>query len=506
MRLKNIFRNSFFSLLSQFLLIFIGFFSQRVMNLVMGEELVGMNGVISNVIAILSVSELGIASAVVYHLYKALADHEEETIASLMNLYRRAYYIFAAVITVLGLCILPFIHLFLRENSFSLSYIRLIYILWLVRTVLSYLLSYKRSILIADQKEYIVSIVTLIINMLNYGSIIVILELWQNYQIALLLNIFVESALNLWVIHYVNKTYPFLKTFRKKPLGKHIMVTIFGNIKNIFISRLSSKLLVSTDNLIISGFISVGVVGRYSNYSLMTQSVNNIMLALSNAIQPTVGNIFTEEDQEKNYQALRQITFVFFLLAAFCSAGLISLMTRFISDFWLTPEYSLDTGVVICCVINCYCFILSLPTAMMMAVSGMFRKEKNISVLYASVNLVLSLFLVKPLGVMGVQIGTMASYLVQIIFRARAFFRNYLHKSSLIYLIDMFQYAILAATEAAAVYAVVTIVYQNGGVIRLLLSILLCVLLPTAVNLLIYMKSWRLKSIVGMVFGMVRRK
>ena len=145
MRLKNIFRNSFFALLSQLLLILIGFVSQRVMNLTMGEELVGMNSVISNIIGILSVSELGISTSIVYHLYKALADKDDEKIASLMNLYRRAYYIFAVVITFSGLCVMPFVHLFLRDNSFSLSYIRLIYSLWLMRTVLSYLLSYKNS-------------------------------------------------------------------------------------------------------------------------------------------------------------------------------------------------------------------------------------------------------------------------------------------------------------------------------------------------------------------------
>lgn len=506
MRFKNIIRNSFFSLMSQFILIIMGFFGQRMMNLIMGKELVGMNSVISNIIAILSVSELGIASAIVYHLYGALADQDEEKIASLMNLYRRAYYIFAAVITIMGLCILPFVHLFLRENSFSLSWIRLIYGLWLVRTVLSYLLSYKRSILIADQKEYIVSIVTLLINILNYGSIIIILKFWQNYELALVLNIFIESALNIWIIHYVNKNYPFLRRFRKQPLRKNIMKMIFGDIKNIFISRLSSKLLVSTDSLIISGFISVEVVGRYSNYSLITQSISNIMQALSNAVQPGVGNMFTEENQEKNYRALRQITFVFFFLAAFCCAGLLSLMTKFVSDFWLTEDYQLGMGIVTCFVINCYCFIMSLPTAMMMTVSGMFDKERNISVLYAAVNLVFSLLLVKPLGMAGVLLGTFASYLMQIVFRTRIFFQNYLHKSSLIYTADMLQYSILTAIEAAVTCFVVDIVYRQGSLVRFILGILICVLIPNGINFLIYRKSWRWTSIFRMVRDMMIKK
>lgn len=199
MRLKNAFRNSFFSILSQIVLIIVGFFSQRVMNLRMGEELVGMNGVFSNVIAILSVSELGISTAVVYHLYKALAEKDEGEIAALMNLYRKAYYIFAVAITAFGIAVLPVVHYFLKENSFTLGYIRIVFFLWLARTVLSYLLSYRRSILIADQKEYIVSIVTLTANVLNYLSVIIILELIQNYILVLLINIFVEAVLNIWI-------------------------------------------------------------------------------------------------------------------------------------------------------------------------------------------------------------------------------------------------------------------------------------------------------------------
>lgn len=492
--------------MSQFVLIIMGFFSQRVMNLIMGEALVGMNSVISNIIGILSVSELGIASAIVFHLYRALAAQNHEEIASLMNLYRRAYNIFAAVITVVGLCIMPFVHIFLRENHFSLSYIRLIYVLWLVRTALSYLLSCKRSILIADQREYIVSVVTLLINLLNYSCIIVIVLLWQNYQLALVLNIVVESLLNIWIIGYVNKKYPFLKRYRRKPLEKGLMATIFGDVKNIFISRLSSKLLVSTDNLIISSFISVVTVGLYANYSLIMQSVTNIMLALASAVQPTTGNLFTEHDQNKNYQVLRQMGFVFFLLAAFCSASLMSLTSIFVTDFWLTESHWLSVEIVICCVANTYLFIMNLPTSIVMTVSGMFDKERNISVLYAVVNLIISLILVRPLGVVGVLVGTFVSYLVQIVFRIHFFFSDYLCKSSVKYVADMVQYGILVILETALTYWIVSIVYQGGGLMRFILAMIICVCIPNFINLMIFMRSWRFQSIVHMIKDMVRNK
>ena len=253
MRIKNVMRNSFFGLLGQIVLILIGFVSQRVLNLKLGEALVGLNGVVSNVIAILSVSELGISTAIVYNLYQALAGRDEETIAGLMNLYRRAYNIFAVVIMGLGLLAAPFVHLLLKDNPFSVGYVRLIYVLWLLRTALSYLLSFRRSLLIADQQEYIVSIVTLLVNLANYSAVIFLVEYTGNYALALLVNIGVEALSNLWISGYVYKKYPYVRRLWGKPLKKELKQKVFANIKNIFVVRLAGKLLVSTDNVIVSG-------------------------------------------------------------------------------------------------------------------------------------------------------------------------------------------------------------------------------------------------------------
>jgi len=501
MRLKNVFRNSFFSVLSQFVLIIIGFFSQRVMNLRMGEELVGMNGVFSNIIAILSVSELGISTAVVYHLYKALAEKDEHEIAALMNLYRRAYYVFAAVITALGLMVLPFVHYFLKENSFTLGYIRIVFLLWLARTVLSYLLSYRRSILIADQREYIVSIVTLTANVLNYLSVIIILELTQNYILVLLIHIFVESALNIWIFGYVNKTYPFLKKMSKSPLERQTVSKIAGDIKNIFVSRFAAKLLLSTDNLIISGFISVATVGLYSNYCLITNSVVNVLVALSNAIQPSVGNMFIEGDNEKNYRVLRQLTFLFFLLASFASASLFSLITPFVTDLWLGESYRLNMFITLWLTMNCFIQVLGMPLSMMMGVTGLFQRERNLSIAAAAANLAVSLALVKPFGVAGVLAGTFVSYVIQVLFRIQVFFHEYLKMNCRRYAADFLQYCILSVLEVAGVYFITENIYQQGSIAKFLLLIMICLILPNLANSLIYIKSWRLKSILALIKG-----
>ena len=200
MKIKSLFKNSFFSLLSQLILLLFGFLSQRAMNLYLGTELVGMNGVISNVIAMLSVTELGISTAIVYHLYSALVNKDEQEIAALMNLYRKAYYMFAVILAVLGLMITPFVHLFMKNEIYSIGYVRVLYLLWL---------------LIADQNEYIVSIVTILTNIIGYSAIILFATFTREYLPALAAGIIGDTVLNLFVNHYVDCKYPFLVKMKK---------------------------------------------------------------------------------------------------------------------------------------------------------------------------------------------------------------------------------------------------------------------------------------------------
>ena len=506
MRLKNAFRNSFFSIISQIILIIVGFFSQRVMNLRLGEELVGMNSVMSNIIALLSVTELGISVAVGYHLYRAIANEEEKQIASLMNLYRRTYYVFAVVIGVLGLAVMPFVHLFLRKNSFTLGFIRIVFGLWLLKTVASYLLSYQRSMLIADQKEYIVSIGTLIANALNYIFIIIIVELFRNYILALSLGILAECLINIWIARYVGKKYPYLKTYRNAPLDKEVVSKVLGDIKNIFIMKLSTKLLVSTDSLIMSSFISVGIVGLYSNYTMITQSLINIIEAFSNTLQPTVGNLFIEKNHEKEFGLLRQITFLFFLFASFAATSLFALMTPFITSIWLNASYGLGLEIIIWCVINFYMLTMGFPLSMMMGVTGLFHKERNLAIAVAIVNIGLSLLLVKPFGIPGVLFGTLTAYITQVVYRIKTLIGFYMKESCVRYIKDLLQYLFLTVAEVGIVYWIKQGFYEEGNFLCFVGLMLVCVIVPNIMNLLIFCKDWRFRSVLQKLTGLLKKQ
>jgi len=489
MRAKNIGKNSFFSIFSQILIILAGFFSQRIINVRLGTELVGLNGVVSNVIAVFSVTELGLSTAIVFHLYRALAEGREEKIASLMNLYRKAYLVVAGVIALLGASFLPFVHFFMKENGLELSFIRLVYGLWLLKTILGYLLSYKRSIVIADQKEYVASLTTMIINVFHYLSIIVVVLAWNNYVWALALSIAFEALANLALMAYVDKTYPYLKTYRKKPVEKGVFSSVFSDVKNLFVTRIAQKLLTCTDNLITSSFIGLSIVGFYSNYCLITQSLINVLQALSNALQPTIGNLMVEEDQKRDEELLRVFTFVFFFLAAIVICGVAGMSSLFVGDVWLGKDFVLPPETVFLCSVNCMLYVLVLPIGAFVSVSGLFQFEKKVAMAAAIVNLVVSLALVGTLGINGVLLGTLVAYVILFVGKTLGFYGIRLKKASWGYLLQMGCYVSLAVLEALLCMILTEKICGSFSFLRFVLAIVVCGLVPCICNFLLFFKS-----------------
>lgn len=498
MSLEKIFKNTTAGMISQAVLLLFGFISQRVMNLYMGAELVGMNGVISNIIAVISVTELGLSAAIGYHLYGALADQDRPRIAALMNFYRKTYNVLAAVIGGIGLLLLPWVHLFMKHSSYSLGYVRALYLLWLLRAVISYPLTYKRTLLVADQHGYLISAATILQNILNYSIIAVVVSQTQHYLLALALNVLVDTVLDVIVNTYIDRKYPYLNTWQTISV-QEMLPSLKRDIGNTFVAKVSNNLLHCTDNLLISGFVSVTAVGLYNNYFLVTHSISNILAELANAIQPSVGHLLVQEDYENDYQVLRQITFCFFCIVTVAACGLASLIDPFITDLWLDESFRMEPTVVWLCIAVTVVQGFGLPLSIIMGVSGLFEQEKRLSVLIAIVNIIVSLALVIPLGITGVLWGTVLSYAIQLFYRLYVFFAEYIQRNAGRYLLDLLEYTALLLAEVWLSMQLVEKIYRST-LGTFVLAVLICILFPIGLNLLLYSHSWRLRSIVQALF------
>lgn len=160
-RTKKSLRNTVFGMAGLFCSLVVTFATKSVFVRLLGAEYNGVNGLFSNILQVLNLAELGFATSVAYALYKPLKDGDERTTAALMNFFAKIYRIIAVVVTTVGCCCIPFLQYLIAEDlselSFSLNELRGYFAMYLTSTVCSFLLAYKRTIITADQNNYLVS-------------------------------------------------------------------------------------------------------------------------------------------------------------------------------------------------------------------------------------------------------------------------------------------------------------------------------------------------------------
>ena len=209
MRTKKTIINSIISILMYSINIIIGFIFQKIFIMTLGNEYLGLNGLFTNILSILAVVELGFGNAIIYHLYKPLAEKNEKEINLLIKFYKKTYNLIAAIIFLLGIVSMLFLKNIIGEVNIEEN-VYLLYFIALFDIVASYLLTYKRSILYANQETYIVNIVHIgYIFILNLTGIILLI-LTKNYIFYLILKVIFRILENIIITIVVNKKYPFL--------------------------------------------------------------------------------------------------------------------------------------------------------------------------------------------------------------------------------------------------------------------------------------------------------
>ncbi|EOU2065486.1 hypothetical protein C5S24_13825, partial [Clostridium perfringens] len=166
MRVKNSIKNIYISIVSQIIIILLGFISRKVFVDSLGIEYLGINGLLTNLISMLSLVESGIGLSIVYSLYKPLANKDKDRIIALVQLYKKSYAFLAVVIFVLGLILYPSLNIFMK-NVNNIPYISVVYFIFIFRNVVSYLNAHKWSLINADQKGYILVKISLYFNIIT---------------------------------------------------------------------------------------------------------------------------------------------------------------------------------------------------------------------------------------------------------------------------------------------------------------------------------------------------
>lgn len=389
----------------------VGFVARYFFIKYLGVELLGLNGLFTNILMMLSLAELGIGPALIYSLYKPLALKDDETTLSLMVFYRKIYYIIGLVIAALGIVLLPFLHFMLKNNQ-SIDHVYIYYLLFLLNTVVSYFYTFKRSIIIADQNNYIVTINDFIFWMLFQVSSTISLVFYQNYAIYLTLQVLCTIAGNISISTKADKNYPLLSKLKSKPrpLPESLKNEIKKNTLGQFSNKIGYMVVVGTDNILISIFIGLTEVGLYNNYSLIVSALNALVNQVTGSITATIGNFKVNSSIEEGIKVFRIHNFLMYSIAYFFSAFLLVLINPFI-DIWLGKEFQLGFLTALLIIINFCVGVTRKSSVSFIDAYGIAWYQRHKSIVESVLNLALSLILVGVfhLGLNGILIGTLLS-------------------------------------------------------------------------------------------------
>lgn len=410
-RTKNVTVNSMVSLLCQVLNLLLNFLTRTIFIKILGAEYLGVNGLFSNILTILSFAELGIGNAIVFNLYKPLAQDDKPQISSLMLLYKQVYTAIGLFVLGAGLLVTPFLGVIIKTKPNIPENISLLYILFLLNTVVSYFFVYKKNIIIADQKNYITLIVTQATTIARVILQTSFLLLTHNFIVYLTIQIGCTLAENFVCSALADKMYPYLKNSNPVPLSKSETKSIFADVKALAIYKFGSVILNGTDNILISMLLSVRDVGLASNYTLLMNSANSILGKLIDAFTASVGNLNTESNAEKQYNVFKKIMFISSWIYGFAAVGIYLVSKDFIIT-WIGEKYLLSSIVVFSICFDFYVKGVQAAPYMYRTTLGLFIQGKWAAVIAAVVNLILSVILCKAIGLGGIFIATPISRLI----------------------------------------------------------------------------------------------
>jgi O-antigen/teichoic acid export membrane protein len=386
------------------------FICRTVFIYTLGKEYLGISSLYINILSVLSISELGFSSAITYSLYKPLAENDIPKVQALMNFFRRAYKIIGLIILGVGLLLMPFLPNLMKGVSEKIN-IYLFYVLYLIQTSVSYFFfAYKATLLIADQKKYISDFVIYSTQVIMIIIQIIILLFTRSFLFYTIIMIVGNIVQNLAIAKVADKKYKYLKK-NNVCLDNADRKDVYKRVYAMSLYKVSTTIVNSTDNLIISSFISVLAVGIYDNYYLIVNAVRSMVVVVFQAFTASLGNLFVTESKERNEFIFRCVNFLNFWVVGFCSICFLVLFQPFIT-LWIGSEYVFDYYIVVIIVANYATCYLQNAVLVYKDASGLFVKGKYRAVVSAVLNFVLSIILVQYWGIAGVFMGTIISRLL----------------------------------------------------------------------------------------------
>ena len=487
-RIKNTSRNTFFGALMYLAKIVLQFVVRAFFNRYFISEYLGLNGLYTNILNVLSLAELGVGNAIVYSMYKPISENDTETIKSLVALYKKIYCIIGCVITVIGLALIPALPYLIKDVPDVDINLSVIYVLYLAQTVTGYFFAYRRSLVFAYQRNDIESKISFLAQFVLAVCQIVIMVVWKNYY-AYVSSMVICNTLDAVLIFIISfKLFPEIKG-KAAPLDKAISKKIAKNTGAMVCHKIGSAVVFSTDSIIISAFVSLTVLGLYSNYTLVTNALASAITLLVAAMKGSIGNLIATGDNEKSYKIFKALNLLMMWFIGFLFIGIMVCVQDFISILGGDSSKQLPYLTVVLICLNFYVTQSRTMANNFKECAGLFWNDRFKPLFEAGINLGLDLLLVYFMGINGVILATIISTVtVPLWVEPYVLYKNYFKQHLYKYFLQYIFYILSTAASFGVTFFVCYFI-PHGGIGWFILRVVICLILPNLVYLLIYFKT-----------------
>lgn len=486
-RTKNSVRNIASGIGNRILQMGLAFVTRTLQVYILGSLFLGLSGLFSSVLTVLSLSELGFGSALVYSMYKPAADGDEKKLCELLNYFRRIYKIIGSATFIIGIALMPFLPKIIKGEVPESVNIYIVYLIFLINSAISYFaFAHKKALLNAYQRNDILSNINSVISIVSPALQIVILLLTKNYYLYIIVLPIFTILENIWVEYITRKKYPNLVC--KGMITKEEKKELMEHVKGIALQKICTASRNSVSSIIISMFLGLTAIAMYNNYYYIIISVHNILYMIPNSIRASVGNSIASESLEKNYKDFNTFSFMYLWIRGISATMILCLYQAFMR-IWMGDELMLPNGTMILFVI--YFVLLSIGdiVALYKDAAGLWWQGRYRVAIEAVANIILNFLFGYLWGINGILIAT----ILTLLFLGNGYgsyivFKHYLGMEKFsTYIKDTCVYVVVFVSVAFITYKVCATI-TTEGIVGLVLQAIISLVLSNILFFSIFRK------------------
>lgn len=504
-RSENVVKNATATVTLQVVKNLLDFVGRIIFVRILGAEYLGVNSLFTEILTVLSFTELGIGNAMIFSLYKPLAEKDTEKIKSLMKLYAISYRVIGIVIAIAGVCVIPFLDLIVGEVSYVKENMVVLYLLFLANTVISYFFIYNRSLIVADQKSYLVGIYREVFHAIRVVAQTIFLLVTRSIIPYLVIMIICTFLNNVFVTYQAKKMYPYLKDKDVKPLDKSEAKGIFSNVKALVVYKIGTIMLESTDSIFISILVNVLTVGLYGNYKMIINVFKTVGNQVMESLIASIGNLNAEATKEKKLVVFNDIYYINAWFYGFTTVGLGLFLTPVVKTFFGAENGITEAAVWAACIYY-YVSNMHYPCYAYRTTAGLFVYGKFVPMACTILNLVLNIALGMKFQLVGILLASVISRMLTFeIIDPFLIFKRVFEKSPIEYFVKYILYFILTVANAVVCYIIMNQITLDG-IIGLIIKLVVVSIVYNMIFFLVTCRSASFVDVKSRVLRMLKSK